>query len=888
MSSASPPSPRRPLHQRSESQNNRLAIRIVPYSPPRPVSVQVDTPIVSNDHTSREIQKSPIDRRQYGTDRLPSTSSTLRSSHTSTVRLVPAIDNRVSASKRADGAEPSAAPHRQSQSMSTASRKPTTPTSPVPDASHTPSPAPTNSSHISLIHASAQRTESQAAFRPVSSSRAPSRRRHRINVHSDTKTFSLEPQSDSIPPSVSLSLSLSASSSFERLSSAFSGEGRPSSPMTTLPDRSFSPCTPTSSTVQLSEDPIADSASSPWNYQLVGGLRKVSKTPDPAPKQTLRPLSSDNPLPTLLEATAAAERERDLHSLLNKSSELSFGSLQSASTDSETTNYKVYNARQPVAPEAHPDTDSLIPPSTSDSNYEVLDRSSPCWPTLNHSSPPKTASSDNNYVVHGDPSSSSPLAPRSAYSHESLIVPPLRPGRKNSIERFGLYKTRSKDSLTAGSLTSISSIIAQEAIQTFFAIPIALQRPRGSSGVPSRHSDSWDTGTSVTGPSRSHMASHPHVWSSQLSTVISESEGGSEPVSRSVSALSGPARRNSGFYSNHSRQMLSISSSLAAHDQHTSGSQSLTDSLERPQPSHCRGGTVRLVRDQDEHGDGLADLHELHQRPSRRRLSSFMSSTSSSDRNIHSSGSSQANSMTNASLPTWARLYYGSGERRWLRHGVSSESMTTDYNDSGRSRGSFRSGSPSIDNLSLNLRSPRRRPREVQPSGRARRMSDTGSMEITSAPVIGFHPRSSLRKQTSSIWSPHLGRDQRASGYSIWEPPSVSWSVDSSPFGRRNVQVVMFILGFILPIAWMVAAFLPLPPLPYTEMVERAPDDSSMLDIEMESARPPTHMDEICYRSARWWRNLNRIMALVGVLIVAVIVTLAVVGAKHGWGHPAS
>ncbi|CRK48496.1 hypothetical protein BN1723_008036 [Verticillium longisporum] len=658
--------------------------------------------------------------------------------------------------------------------------------------------------------------------------------------------------------------------------------------MTTLPDRSFSPCTPTSSTVQLSEDPIGDFASSPWNHQLVGGLRKVSKTPDPAPKQTPRPLSSDNPLPTLLETTAAAERERDLHSLLNKSSELSFGSLQSASTDSETTNYKVYNARQPVAPEAHPDTDSLVPPSTSDSNYEVLGRSSPCWPTSNHPSPPRTASSDNNYVVHGDPSSSSPLALRSAYSQESLIVPPLRPGRKNSIERFGLYKTRSKDSLAAGSLTSISSIIAQEAIQTFFAIPIALQRPRGSSGVPSRHSDSWDTGTSVTGPSRSHMASHPHIWSSQLSTVISESEGGSEPVSRSVSALSGPARRNSGFYSNHSRQMLSISSSLAAHDEHTSGSQSLTDSLERLQPSHCRGGTVRLVRDQDEHGDGLADLHELHQRPSRRRLSSFMSSTSSSDRNIHSSGSSQANSMTNASLPTWARLYYGSGERKWLRHGVSSESMTTDYNDSGRSRGSFRSGSPSIDNLSMNLRSPRRRPREVQPSGRARRMSDTGSMEITSAPVTGFHLRSSLRKQTSSIWSPHLGRDQRASGYSIWEPPSVSWSVDSSPFGRRNVQVVMFILGFILPFAWMVAAFLPLPPRPYAEMVEREPDDSSMLDIEMERARPPTHIDEICYRSARWWRNLNRIMALVGVLIVAVIITLAVVGAKRGWGHPAS
>ncbi|KAM0334075.1 hypothetical protein ACHAQA_001095 [Verticillium albo-atrum] len=255
--------------------------------------------------------------------------------------------------------------------------------------------------------------------------------------------------------------------------------------MTTLPDRSFSPCTPVSSTAQLPEDPIADSASSPWNYRLVGGLRKVSKTPDPAQKPAPCPPSSDVQLPTLLETPAAAEPEQDLHLLLNKSSELSFQSSQSASTDSETTNYKVYSAHPPAASDAHPDTESLIPPSTSDSNYQILGRSSSYAPSTSNPSPPKSASSENNYVLHGDPSSSSPLALRSAYSQESLIVPPLKPGKRISSERFGLYKTRSKDSLGAGSLTSINSVIAQEAIQTFFAIPIALQRPRGSSGLPS-------------------------------------------------------------------------------------------------------------------------------------------------------------------------------------------------------------------------------------------------------------------------------------------------------------------------------------------------------------------------------------------------------------------
>lgn len=146
------------------------------------------------------------------------------------------------------------------------------------------------------------------------------------------------------------------------------------------------------------------------------------------------------------------------------------------------------------------------------------------------------------------------------------------------------------------------------------------------------------------------------------------------------------------------------------------------------------------------------------------------------------------------------RLYYGSGERRWLRHAASSESMITDGNDVSRPNSSFRNGSPSSDHLPLTIYSPRRRPREVRPLASGRPASDAGSLDVGPAPLQGVLLRSTVRKQTSSIWSPHLARDQRASGYSIWEPPSVNWSTESGPLGRRNIQVVLFIAGFILPL----------------------------------------------------------------------------------------
>ena len=290
---------------------------------------------------------------------------------------------------------------------------------------------------------------------------------------------------------------------------------------------------------------------------------------------------------------------------------------------------------------------------------------------------------------------------------------------------------------------------------------------------------------------------------------MSESEGdSSRSASRSVSPVSGAPsgsinrRSSTGWASSHSRQMLSISSSLAQQLEETrTHSRSNSGSLDRPQPTYSRGtlisggggGTTRTVRDQDEHGDGLADLHEIAQQPSRSGLSAFFGSSNSSGRNLHSSGSSRANSLTTGSIPAWARVYYGSGERRFL--------STLSINDGGggdesRPASSFRSsGSPITDHFPLNIYSARKRPREIRPGTGARPGSDVASLETGD----GYGVRRGLRKMTSSIWSPHLRTDRRASRYSIWDPPSVQWSAESGVLGRRNVQVVFFMVGFVFP-----------------------------------------------------------------------------------------
>ncbi|PHH74078.1 hypothetical protein CDD80_3321 [Ophiocordyceps camponoti-rufipedis] len=290
--------------------------------------------------------------------------------------------------------------------------------------------------------------------------------------------------------------------------------------------------------------------------------------------------------------------------------------------------------------------------------------------------------------------------------------------------------------------------------------------------------------------------------------------------------------------------------------------------------------TIRLIWNQDEHGDGLADL-EKHNRPHPSR-SIMYSLFTSSDRNLHSSCSSRSNSISHSSIPAWAKLYYGSGERRFLASALSSESLFSDFNS--RSRGSsFLSRSPSAERYPSAIRSPRRRPFQAMSQ---RRHNDTatrddGGVENIEPPPSSFGPRR-LRQQTSSIWSPHLRRDKRAYGYKLWDSPSTVWSANESLLSRRRVQPTLFAIGFLCPLAWVIAAFLPLPPMPRPKTVQEHLS-ASQTETQLEANLTLDMSDIRLYSHARWWRTLNRAMSVVGTFVVGAIIALIVTGVRQRW-----
>lgn len=231
-------------------------------------------------------------------------------------------------------------------------------------------------------------------------------------------------------------------------------------------------------------------------------------------------------------------------------------------------------------------------------------------------------------------------------------------------------------------------------------------------------------------------------------------------------------------------------------------------------------------------------------------------------------------------------MYYGSGERRFLGRRPSFLTISDGGDSRPPSSGFPGSESPNSDNFPQAIFSPRKRAREVQPTAGQRSDPTRASMEISQAP----HPQDygvfrTLKQKTSSIWSPHLQTDRRATRHSMWDPPSVSWSADSGILGKRNAQVVLFIVGFIFPLAWMVAALLPLPPRPQSEMFEADTSQSRFGSVHPAFRYQQYLVDETRYESARWWRNLNRAMSVVGLLIIGAVVALAVVGVRQRWGQ---
>lgn len=69
--------------------------------------------------------------------------------------------------------------------------------------------------------------------------------------------------------------------------------------------------------------------------------------------------------------------------------------------------------------------------------------------------------------------------------------------------------------------------------------------------------------------------------------------------------------------------------------------------------------------------------------------------------------------------------------------------------------------------------------------------------------------------------------------------------------------------------AWMIAAFLP---LPIKSSSAEADQDPNNMEKSSDYSRHIAPLDDARYESAKWWRNLNRYMCLVGIVIIIIVV----------------
>ncbi|KAK2594456.1 hypothetical protein QQS21_007860 [Conoideocrella luteorostrata] len=644
------------------------------------------------------------------------------------------------------------------------------------------------------------------SLRSISASPCYRRSRRVIAVNSD-KTFSLLSQAHPLefaresPVSPRRSSTVPSSSADRNVSETFVEE-QPNSPPTTLQGlsrSSSSDCSPPHNSS------IAIEPSSPWNYQLVGGLRKVpdSGRKDRRDSSLTETFSTDPSLdPRYISSGSLCNRSAIAERLTPKQS---FHSSQSTSTKPERSNYKTFVGEWPGSPHRQrPNTSCEMgsgkSPSSSHFNFEVIGISSSDQ-SLDNDSRPGSDESNRNYVLHEDLASSPPTLTASAsnlkagYSRESLLVAPLRPGKRYVPNETSLSRQRSRDSVRTGSLSSISSIVVEETARSLFSGTAAVPLPSGIIRQNlSRRSVPVRAGNR-------HMSSTHHQWSTALSTVVSESERGSEvPSIRLFQSTSGD------IYRERSAHASNICSPPAETDW-----QDTDIWIDRLQPTYYRSwnqeasnSSLRLIRDQDEHGDGLAELGVLHRYPSRTRLHSYLSNFPS-DRNLRSSGSSHSNSFSRAYIPTWARLYYGSGERRFLSIQHSSDSLSSDFTTSAH-HSPIMSRSPSAEHFNTVIYACRQHQQSPVAPMSPKTPGAASNNSIPSRQLSLVHR---IRKQTSSIWSPHLRRDKRAHIYSLWRPPSTVFAVQEGSVFKDRIQTVFFVLGFVFPFGKILCTDMP-------------------------------------------------------------------------------
>ena len=128
---------------------------------------------------------------------------------------------------------------------------------------------------------------------------------------------------------------------------------------------------------------------------------------------------------------------------------------------------------------------------------------------------------------------------------------------------------------------------------------------------------------------------------------------------------------------------------------------------------------------------------------------------------------------------------------------------------------------------------------------------------------------------------PRLAPTKRSSyRLSAWRAPSFVESLDTLLKSRCNRQILLFALGFVCPLLWMVGAVLPIPKKPISAeglhdvSVAGSEDDIQTAMMKHEAGDAERRWrEEKAWLKGRWWRWLNRIMSLVGVGVVAAVVS---------------
>ncbi|QIX02051.1 hypothetical protein AMS68_007568 [Peltaster fructicola] len=137
-----------------------------------------------------------------------------------------------------------------------------------------------------------------------------------------------------------------------------------------------------------------------------------------------------------------------------------------------------------------------------------------------------------------------------------------------------------------------------------------------------------------------------------------------------------------------------------------------------------------------------------------------------------------------------------------------------------------------------------------------------------------------------NIPMPHLAPTKRSSAHiDAWRPPSFVESIDLIFKSRGHRQILFFLVGFICPFVWMIGAFMPLPPRPGNGS---DPEKGSVLDDNLDAAiqqhaageAAERWREEKAWRQGLWWRNVNRVMSVVGLFIIGAVIAIAVVATR--------